>query len=481
MADIGDNETPGSAGPVDLGSGRSAITVTAKGFTTCALLDDGTLRCWGGNYDGELGYGNFDTIGDDETPGSVGPVALGGLIDVEGAPDAPPTAAADSETVSEDSAPTAIDVLANDSDPDGGPMSVDSVTQPLYGDVQITGGGSGLTYQPGPEYCNDPDPEPTDDFTYTLNGGSTATVSMTVSCVDDLFTLTVRKLGSGTGTVSSSPAGIDCGLTCSDEYVEGTEVELSAAAAPGSTFAGFSGANCQYQLTCTVEISRARNVDATFRVNYVLAVTRHGTGTGTVSSSPAGIECGATCSHEYVTGTAVELSATAAPGSTFVGFSGADCQYQLTCTVKMSRVRSVDATFRINHTLTVTKRGTGTGTVSSSPAGIECGATCSHEYVKGTAVELSATADPGSTFAGFSGANCQSQLTCTVKMSRVRTVEATFSPAPDTDLDGDGVPNAIDTCTDVDADGYGRAGFDRSGCARGFAADPDDNDLFNPG
>ena len=186
------------------------------------------------------------------------------------------------ETVSEDSAPTAIDVLANDSDPDGGPKSVDSVTQPPNGDVQITGGGSGLSYQPGPEYCNDPDPEPTDDFTYTLNGGSTATVSMTVSCVDDLFTLTVTRRGTGTGAVSSSPAGIDCGATCSHEYVEGTAVELSATADPGSTFAGFSGGNCQYQPTCTVEMSRARNVEATFRVNLHPRRDQARDGAGTV-------------------------------------------------------------------------------------------------------------------------------------------------------------------------------------------------------
>ena len=49
----------------------------------------------------------------------------------------------------------------------------------------ITGGGTGLTYQPNPNYCNNPPGTTLSTFTYTLNGGSTATVSMTVTCVND--------------------------------------------------------------------------------------------------------------------------------------------------------------------------------------------------------------------------------------------------------------------------------------------------------
>jgi alpha-tubulin suppressor-like RCC1 family protein len=72
---IGDNETPAAAGPVDLG-GHKATAITAGAFHTCALLDDGTVRCWGRNNFGQLGYGNTENIGDDETPASVGPVDL---------------------------------------------------------------------------------------------------------------------------------------------------------------------------------------------------------------------------------------------------------------------------------------------------------------------------------------------------------------------------------------------------------------------
>ena len=66
----------------------------------------------------------------------------------------PPTAVDDSATVVEDSAASAIDVLANDTDVDGGPKTIASVTQPANGTVVITGGGTGLTYQPDANYCN---------------------------------------------------------------------------------------------------------------------------------------------------------------------------------------------------------------------------------------------------------------------------------------------------------------------------------------
>ena len=65
--------------------------------------------------------------------------------------DDPPMAVNDAATVAEDAAATAIDVLANDTDVDGGPMSIASVTQPANGTVVITGGGTGLTYQPDAE------------------------------------------------------------------------------------------------------------------------------------------------------------------------------------------------------------------------------------------------------------------------------------------------------------------------------------------
>ena len=100
-------------------------------------------------------------------------------------------------------APTPIDVLANDTNPDGGPKQIDSVTQPAHGTVAITGGGTGLTYQPNAGYCNDGNP--TDDFTYTLNGGSTATVAVSVTCDDNTPPAASIDSGPSGPTTDSTP------------------------------------------------------------------------------------------------------------------------------------------------------------------------------------------------------------------------------------------------------------------------------------
>ena len=99
--------------------------------------------------------------------------------------DDPPVAVNDAATVAEDSSSNAVDVLANDTDVDGGPKRVQSVTQPANGAVVITGGGTGVSYTPNANYCNSPPGTSPDTFTYTLNGGSIATVSMTVTCASD--------------------------------------------------------------------------------------------------------------------------------------------------------------------------------------------------------------------------------------------------------------------------------------------------------
>ena len=73
---IGDDEPASAAGPVSLGTGRTAVAVSAGGHT-CAILDNGDLLCWGMNTNGQLGYGNVATVGDNEVPSSVGAVQLG--------------------------------------------------------------------------------------------------------------------------------------------------------------------------------------------------------------------------------------------------------------------------------------------------------------------------------------------------------------------------------------------------------------------
>ena len=79
--------------------------------------------------------------------------------------------------------------------------------------------------------------------------------------------------------------------------------------------------------------------------------------------------------------------------------------------------------------LEVSLGGSGNGTVSSSPSGISCGSDCTQDFADGTAVTLTATPASGSEFAGWSGA-CSGTGTCTVTMSAVRDVTATFNSVP---------------------------------------------------
>src|SRR5205807_1566131 len=158
-----------------------------------------------------------------------------------------------------------------------------------------------------------------------------------------LFTLTATKADLGSGTVSSNPAGISCGADCSEPYVSGTTVTLSASAASGSAFTGWSGCDSAAGTTCTVTMNAARTVTATFKLLYTLTVYKTGIGQGTVTSNPSGINCGSDCSEAYVSGTTVTLTASPELGSVFLnGWSGCDSVSGLTgqvCTVSMANAK----------------------------------------------------------------------------------------------------------------------------------------------
>ena len=241
------------------------------------------------------------------------------------------------------------------------------------------------------------------------------------------FALTVNKLGNGTGTLTSSPAGIACGGTCSAFFNAGTIVTLTAVSAADSDFTGWSGA-CTGTGNCVVTMDAAKSVTATFTLKaFTLTVAKNGSGTGTVTSSPAGITCGATCSASFNSGTSVTLTAAPSANSTFAGWSGCDSTAATSCTVAMNAAKSVTATFNIQlFSLTVTKAGTGTGTVASSPVGIDCGAACSASFNSGASVTLTATPAANATFTGWSGA-CTGSGNCVVTIDAAKSVTATFS------------------------------------------------------
>jgi phospholipase C len=243
-------------------------------------------------------------------------------------------------------------------------------------------------------------------------GGSTGPFPVTVSL-------------SGTGTVTSTPAGITCGTTCKANFANGTQVTLAEKAGAGFSFAGWSGA-CTGASNCAIAVSAASAVTATFQPLPVLQVTV--AGPGSVTSNPSGITCPSTCSASFAKNTQVVLTANPASGSAFSGWSGGGCSGTGSCTVAMTLATSVTATFAATAeaTLHVTITG-GSGTVTSSPSGINCPGTCSAKFSVGASVVLTASAGSGSTFTGWSGGGCSGAGTCQVTITGETFVTATFN------------------------------------------------------
>ncbi|HEU5036360.1 MAG TPA: Ig-like domain-containing protein [Nocardioides sp.] len=168
------NDTDSDGGP------SSVTSVTQPTNGTVVITGAGT----GLTYEPDANYCNnppglvLDTFTYAVAPGGSSATVTVTVTCVDDAP----VAVDDSATVALNSGANAVDVLGNDTDVDGGATAVESVTQPANGTVVITGGGSGLTYEPNPAYCNNPPGTSLETFTYTVNGGSTATVTVTVTC-----------------------------------------------------------------------------------------------------------------------------------------------------------------------------------------------------------------------------------------------------------------------------------------------------------
>ena len=159
---------------------------------------------------------------------------------------------------------------------------------------------------------------------------------------------------------------------------------------------------------------------------FSVTTLKNGTGAGTVTSTPTGVSCGATCSRGFDDGTPITLTATPAVGSDFAGWSGAGCAGAGVCTFVLNGAKTVTATFTLQtRHMTVGRKGNGRGTVTSSPGGIGCGSTCSTGFPYGTALTLTAKPTPTSVFSGWSGA-CGGKGTCSLSLTTDRTATATF-------------------------------------------------------
>jgi hypothetical protein len=185
-----------------------------------------------------------------------------------------------------------------------------------------------------------------------------------------------------------------------------------------------------------------------------LSVAQGTSGTSTISTtagqlagqsvtlSVSGLPAGATASFQPVI---ITEPAAAAGGqdSTLTLSAGPDTPpgtYTVTVTgASASTTLTTQITFTVTlttHSLSVVKSVAGSGSVTSSPAGISCGTACSFQFDMGTNVTLTATPDPGSVFLGWSGA-CSGVSTCPLSIDGDKSVIANFDRSPTcSDLSG---------------------------------------------
>ena len=256
------------------------------------------------------------------------------------------------------------------------------------------------------------------------------------------YTLVVTPEGTGDGKITSVPLGIDCEPACSDTFIVGTPVRLTALPYDGSVFAFWSGGcagtteTCDLQMTDDITVTTHFVPYGTKEYNLKVKRVNKNQGDGVVISNDKNIDCGNTCSHTYYKDTIVTLSATPNQGSTFLGWKPETptCTGTEPCTVSIDKATTVQALFVGDYMLKViaqSKKG-GAGLVSSTPSGISCStgstAGCEAFYGYGQEVTLSASADTGSTFLGWAPAKlCPGTGDCVVTMDKKRTVKAVFS------------------------------------------------------
>ena len=243
--------------------------------------------------------------------------------------------------------------------------------------------------------------------------------------------LTVTKSGTGSGTVNATGCNLSwAGNTGTCTADHGTSITLSATANTGSVFTGWSNgtgsaSSCTGTGNCTFTITEDSSVTATFTLNqYTITTSANPSAGGSVTCNPNPVEYGSSSTCTITPNTGYHIVDVKVDGVS----QGAITSYTFT---NVTSAHTIDATFALNtYTLTVNKSGTGSGTVTSNPAGISCGSDCMEDYTYGTVVTLTATPSyVGTTFGGWGGdcTSCGKNITCAITLNADKTCTATFT------------------------------------------------------
>lgn len=232
--------------------------------------------------------------------------------------------------------------------------------------------------------------------------------------VQQSVTLTVNIVGSGVVTPTSG------------SYISGTVVPLTATAATGWSFTGWSGALGTATNPTTLTLNGNKVITATFTQDRYTLTTAT-VGSGAIGLQPQGAS--------YLYGTVVTATATANSGWSFSGWQGAATGSSNPITVTMTSNQALTATFTANLAYTLTVNVVGGGVVTPTTS----------SYPAGTTVPITATANSGWSFSGWSGDLSGATNPTSLTLDGNKTITATFTTAtPPGDINGDTGVNVLD-------------------------------------
>lgn len=362
-----------------------------------------------------------------------------------------PEAVADSYTVVEDTPNTLLGVLDNDSDIDGDSLFIDQIG-PLSQGGFASVSGSQINYTPANNFVG------TEVFSYTVSDGfggeATAAVTVTITAIND----DPIAVNDGAETDENTP--VDIFVLTNDSDIENddltidkiTQGENGSVVQNGDRLVytpnnGYSGSDTfSYTVidgnggTSTAFVTVLVNVVNTtptaeaggpYTVNRGQSITLDGSGSLDAEQDPATLtylwDFNNDGLYNDASGITTTFSALSlqAPMSVTIGIQVTDAGGLVSTDTALVNV--IEAEFE----LVVNLSGSGIGVVTSDPAGISCGATCSATYLADTLVALTATPAGGSEFVGW-GDTCgaETSATCVVSMGQVQAVTAVFADKP---------------------------------------------------
>ncbi|MFK5970917.1 MAG: Calx-beta domain-containing protein [Candidatus Marithrix sp.] len=258
----------------------------------------------------------------------------------------------------------------------------------------------------------------TDDITCTatFTKKTTSTTNNTTTPQPSTVNLTMRFSGFGSGTIKSSPSGINCNSqdeeTCRATFDTATKVTLSYIADEGSEFRYWSGV-----LDCNDgELFLIKSTMCT--VHFALLPTDLNikiTGKGTVINETNNINCSQNCTKTLNGNTKLTLIAEPKLGWVFDKWEG-DCD--ATGKVTLNAEKQCTAIFIEGEPLQLHILKTGNGYVTSNPTGIDCGEDCVEEYANGLTIALTAVPDEGWEFEGWRGHCAETQTAIITESDR---------------------------------------------------------------